>query len=345
MKEKIVLGLSDGVDSAVAALVLQAQGYEVLGVYLKNAGESELGSAQTNARETGIGFYALEIKDNLQKRVCEPFIDEYLCGRTPSPCPGCNRTVKLETLMRFADEHGVQKIATGHYVLKKDGLLYMGEAECDQSYMLCLLTKEQVSRLELPLGDKSKSEVRQMAAKAGLSCAFRPDSRENCFIREMDYASYIRRARPDQLRGEGEVIYKGSVFDTHEGIYAYTVGQRWKRDCEGRRLYVSRIDAERNTIELCLWEELFTNVVDIDRVSLLYGAPEEETFSARIRVRHTRWETPQCTLQLRGESACAHTASPLRAPAPGQIAALYVENRLIGGGTVASTAADHPMKR
>ena len=343
--KRIVLGLSDGVDSAVAAHLLKASGYDVLGVYLINAGERELDAARKNAEEAGITFESLDIRAELKEKVCIPFVDEYLAGRTPSPCPGCNRDVKLNALIRRADELGIEEVATGHYVIKRDGALYMGDPECDQSYMLCMLKRAQLDRLVLPLGGYAKREVRNIAKQLGLSCADKPDSRENCFIRDTDYASYIRIHCPSRLKGAGEALFHGEPFDVHEGIYAYTVGQRWKRDREGRRLYVSRIDPGKNRIELCLWEELFTREVDIGNVSWLTEPPRCGEIPARIRIRHTRWETPDCALTIEGSRVRVVTQTPLRAPAPGQIAALYSENRLIGGGVVESVAADHPMRK
>ena len=220
--DKIVLGLSDGVDSCVAAALLKKSGCEVLGVYLKTAGESETEAARQSAAEAGVDFEAVEIRDFLEEHVCRPFIDEYLRGRTPSPCPGCNRDVKLDLLMRIADRVGAEKIATGHYVRTDGERLYMGEAECDQSYMLARLRPDQVKRLLLPLGAYKKADVRSMAQVFGFSCARRPDSRENCFIRGMDYASYIEQNCPDALPGAGSVVFRGQCVGEHGGIYRFT---------------------------------------------------------------------------------------------------------------------------
>lgn len=336
--KRIVLGLSDGVDSAAAGLMLKQQGWDVLGVYLDLGGPEQLEAAKRSAREIGIGFEVLSIRDELEKHVCAPFVEEYLRGRTPSPCPGCNRDVKLPALLRAADRLGIEQIATGHYVRKENGMLYMGAEDCDQSYMFALLTPQIVRRLELPLGHLSKKLVRVFAQEHALSCADKPDSRENCFIRGMGYADYIRLRASDRLPGPGPVIFRGQTADTHEGIYRYTVGQRWGRDIGERRAYVADLEADTNTITLGLWEDLFTGRVRLSGLSFLDGSVPTGQFDAAIRVRHTRWETPECRVTpCMDGTALVETQTDLRAPCPGQTAALYQGRRLIGGGIVEKT--------
>ncbi len=332
--EKIVLGLSDGVDSCVSAYLLKQQGYDVLGVYMDIGTPEQRASARLNAKEAGIGFEAVSVETEMEKWVKRPFAEEYLRGRTPMPCTLCNREVKLPALFKEAESFGAGRIATGHYVRTDGENLYMGKPDCDQSYMMSRLTREQVKRLLLPLGDMSKSEVRELAVKLGFTYAARPDSRENCFIRDGSYVSYIEQRFAGMLPGRGDAVYEGRVIDTHEGIYRYTVGQRWKSDIGERRAYVKRIDAKANTIELCLWEDLFTKHVRLGNLSFISGNAPSAEFDGAIRVRHTRWETPACHVAVDGLTACVETESPLRAPAPGQSAALYKADMLLGGGTV-----------
>ena len=332
--QKVALGLSDGIDSAFSALVLKKLGYEVIGVHLIMSGDENLKCAEINAKEAGIPFEAVDIRDRLQKCVCEPFIDEYINGRTPSPCPGCNRDVKLPALYEAADRLGCDKIATGHYVLKKGTRLFMGNPSCDQSYMLARITPALNDRLLLPLGAYSKADVRKLALEAGLGAANRPDSRENCFIKGMNYTEYIELNRKGLLRGEGDLIYKGEIIGKHDGIYKYTVGQRWKDDIGDRRAYVTQIDAALNTITLALWEELFTTHTCVSNLNWIDGNIRKGKFDGAIRVRHTRWETPEAHFIINKDFAAVKTKSPLRAPAPGQTAAIYIGNELVGGGTV-----------
>lgn len=293
-RRRIVLGLSDGVDSAVAALLLREAGYDVTGVYLDLAGDGQRKSAERSARETGAEFLCVKIRERLEEKVCAPFIGEYLRGRTPSPCVGCNRNVKLPALLEIADRLGCREIATGHYVRKENGELYMGDASCDQSYMFSRLTGEQKERIVLPLGGMSKKETRRIAEEKGLSCARKPDSRENCFIQGMDYATYIERGRPGEVPPPGDVFFRGEAIGRHDGVHRYTVGQRWKDDIGERRAYVARIDRAGNRIDLALWEDLFTRKTFLSQLSFFDALLPQKPFRARIRVRHTRWETPEC---------------------------------------------------
>lgn len=331
MAEKVILGLSDGVDSAVAAKILKDEGYEVHALYLDIGGERERADARASAERLGIPLRILNIHDELEKFVCAPFAREYLRGRTPNPCIGCNPNVKFPALLHMAEEMNAFYIATGHYVRTDGEHLYMGNPDNDQSYMLARLKAEQVKRLLLPLGSFHKTQVRGMAAQLGLSVADKPDSRENCFIKGMTYAEWIER-RGDVPK-PGRVLFRGEVIGTHGGIHRYTVGQRWAEMIGERRAYVGSIDAQRDEIHLCLWEDLFTNEIDIVQPNWIGGAPGE-TFRAVVRARHTRWEMPACTVTITPSGAHIVCDSPLRAPAPGQTAALYDGDRLLGGGTI-----------
>ena len=331
MAKRVVLGLSDGVDSAVAARVLQKDGWEVHGVYLDIAGESERRDAMESAAFLGVELTVLDIRRELEEHVCAPFAHAYLEGRTPNPCTGCNPTVKLPALLRRAEQIGAEKIATGHYVISDGEDLYMGPPDNDQSYMLCRLTREQIRRLLLPLGAYDKKQVRAMAAEMGLRVAGKPDSRENCFIKGQTYAQWIESR--GVVPAPGPALYRGEEIGRHEGIHRYTVGQRWPETRDGRRLYVASIDAARNAVSLCLWEELFRRAFDVVDVNWIDGRPDGPVRAA-VRVRHTRWEQPACTVIPTDAGARIVADEPLRAPARGQTAALYQGRRLIGGATI-----------
>ncbi len=331
MYGKVVLGLSDGVDSAVAAALLRQEGYDVTGVYLDISDEKAREDAMRSACETGIRAVVMDVDGKMEEYVRAPFASEYALGRTPNPCIGCNPMVKFAVLTEYADEIGAEYIASGHYVRKENGHLYMGKSDCDQSYMLQRLRREQAARLILPLGRYDKTQVRAMAESFGITAASKPDSRENCFIRTGNYIEWLE-ARGN-MPGEGAVLYKGREIGRHGGIHRFTVGQRWPEILDGRRLYVGRLDPQRNTAELVLWEDLFRTEFDIRDISMLESGFGDK-FRAAVRVRHTRWETPECTVFRCGDTAHIVTDTPVRAPCPGQACALYSGKMLLGGGYI-----------
>ena len=328
---KIVVGFSGGVDSSVTARLLQKAGHEVYGLYLDNAGEAARWEAQVSAERMGIELTVKDVKAELEEKVCRPFTESYLRGETPNPCILCNPSVKFPSLLAEADRIGAECVATGHYARTEGDALYKGLPANDQSYMLCRLTREQVSRLILPLGSFEKKQVRAMAEDWGLDAAHKPDSMEICFIPDKNYIRWM--SERTELPGPGDFVFHGEVIGRHEGIHRWTVGQKRPRLYEGRKLYVSRIDAETNTVELALWEELFkTELLAVD-FNWLIDPPVGKLLPATVRVRHTKWEEPRCTVTPEGESVVSiRCEEPVRAPAPGQSAVLYSGDRLLGGG-------------
>ena len=326
---KVVVGFSGGVDSAVTTRLLQKAGHQVYGLYLDNAGESARREAELAAEHMGIELRVEDVKAELEETVCRPFAESYLRGETPNPCILCNPTVKFRHLIALADELGADKVATGHYARAENGALFKGRPSNDQSYMLCRLTRRQVSRLTLPLGDFEKTQVRAMAAEWGLDAARKPDSMEICFIPDKNYVRWL--SERTALPGPGDLVFHGKVIGQHQGIVRWTVGQRMPGLYEGRKLYVSRIDAVTNTVELALWEELFRTRIWARDFNWLIDAPVGP-LRAGVRVRHTKWEEPACTVSLEGELLRIDCDAPVRAPAPGQSAVLYDGQRLLGGG-------------
>lgn len=331
MNDKVVLGLSDGVDSAVAAILLRQTGYDVHGLYMDISDRTARETAERSASEAGIDVICVDVKERMERYVCGPFAECYRRGMTPNPCIGCNPNVKFRLLAEYADEIGADRIATGHYSICDGEHIYMGSSDVDQSYMLQRLSKETVKRLLLPMGTTDKAHIRTLAREYGLSVAGKPDSRENCFIKNMSYIDYLedRGITPPP----GDAVYNGEIIGRHEGIHRYTVGQRWNEMIGDRRAYISRIDPVANIIELVLWEDLFKREFDITDLSLIDDLPDGE-FRASVRVRHTRWETPACTVIKHGNSAHIVTDEAVRAPCPGQAAALYSDNMLLGGGYI-----------
>lgn len=328
---KIVLGFSGGVDSAVSAVLLKNAGHEVVGLYMDNTDEKSLADAVATAEFVGIPLEVVDVRAALDERVCRPFAECYLRGETPNPCIICNPTLKFKTLLECADRVGAELVATGHYAHAESGAIYKGRPSNDQSYMLCRLTREQAARVIFPLGKLEKSETRTLAEQFGLPVAHKPDSMEICFIPDKDYISWL--SRRNTLPGEGDFVLHGEVIGRHEGIYRYTVGQRRPGLVDGRKVYISRIDAMTNTIELALWEELFKTEVTARGFNWLIDTPTAP-IRASVRVRHTKWENPPCTAYVEGDSVRIECDEPVRAPAAGQSAVLYDGDRLLGGGFI-----------
>lgn len=328
---KVVLGFSGGVDSAVSAVLLKRAGYEVYGLYLDNAESEARQEAESAAARMGVPLRVADVKAELEEKVCRPFTDSYLRGETPNPCIICNPGVKFKNLLAYADQLGAEYVATGHYARAAGGALYKGMPSNDQSYMLCRLTREQVARMLLPLGQYEKTQVRALAEEFGLPAAHKPDSMEICFIPDKDYIGWL--SRRTQLPPPGNFLFHGRVVGQHEGIHRYTVGQRRPGLLNERKVYISRIDPAGNTIELALWEELFKTEVTARDFNWLIEPPAAP-IRASVRVRHTKWENPPCTVSVEGGLVKIRCDEPVRAPAAGQSAVLYDGDRLLGGGFI-----------
>ena len=332
---RVVLGLSGGVDSAVAARLLQRDGFEVLGLYLDVGGDAAQADAVATAEFLGVPLTVLDVRGELERCVCAPFANSYRRGETPNPCVMCNPSVKFRFLAGHADRTDAAYIATGHYARAEGGRLYKGMPSNDQSYMLCRLTRAQAQRLMLPLGGYEKTQVRAMAAEFGVPVANKPDSMEICFIPDKNYVGWLERR--GCAPGPGRITFHGAVIGEHEGVHRWTVGQRLPGLYHERRLYVAGIDAAANVLIAALWEELFKTEVRLRDVSWLIEPPLEPVRGS-VRVRHTKWENPDCTIFPDGGGAIVRCDSPVRAPAPGQAAALYQGDRLIGGGWISGSA-------
>ena len=331
--ETVILGLSGGVDSSVAAELLKRE-YRVLALYLENGAPGGQEAARAAAARAGIELAVEDVRGAMEESVCAPFAAAYLRGETPNPCVLCNPAVKMAALERFADAHGARYIATGHYVRRGADGLYMGRPANDQSYMLCRITPRQAERLLLPLGIYEKTEVRALAAELELPAAHKRDSMEICFIPGNDYAAWLD-ARGD-VSGPGEYWYGGRCVGRHRGISRCTIGQHRNLGIAlGRKVYVGRIEAETGRVYLVDEPELWKRRVIVRSLSWLVP-PEAEEFDAAVRTRHTRGAPTVCRVRRTadgGAELCC--AAAVRAPAPGQAAAIYGENgRLLGGGFV-----------
>lgn len=336
--EKIVLGLSGGVDSAVCARLLQNMGYEVHGLYLDIGTEAARNDAVMTAEFLGVSLKIQDISAELEEHVCRPFTGCYRRGETPNPCVLCNPAVKFRALCDYADSIGAEKIATGHYARVVDGQLCRAHSGNDQSYMLNRLKREQAARLILPLGEFEKSHVRELAEGFGIPVAHKPDSMEICFIPDKDYIGWLSRRDDWETPKSGEMLWNGVPVLAHEGIHRWTVGQRIpgvfgeKRDT---KLYVKAIDPESGNIEVCENTGLLSTQFVAHSFNWLIDAPTEP-LRGSVKVRHTKSDEPSCTATYDPDSGEVRFAldSPVRAPARGQSAVFYDGDRVLGGGFI-----------
>ncbi|MCI9666162.1 MAG: tRNA 2-thiouridine(34) synthase MnmA [Angelakisella sp.] len=356
MKKKVLVGMSGGVDSSVAAWLLQRQGYEVIGATMKlweeETGDSrccgldDVNDARMVCHALGIPHYVLNCKAPFRREVVEPFIAEYRQGRTPNPCILCNRHLKFDAFLRRALEIGCDYIATGHYarVMRelKTGrhLLCQGkDPKKDQSYVLYTVTQGVLSHLLLPCGEYTKEEIRRFAAESGLPVAKKPDSQDICFVPDGDYAAFIRRYTGEAQPEGWFVDREGNPLGKHRGIGCYTIGQRKGLGIAlGRPMFVQAIDPEKNTVTLVEDESLlYSRQVIAGDVNFL-SLPKEEFYQllpVRARVRYSQGLAEAQAVYLPDEERLRlWFREPQRAATPGQAVVLYQGNMVVCGGTI-----------
>lgn len=336
--KKVVLGLSGGVDSAVAAQRLLGQGYEVHGLYL-DIGLGGEQSARDNAAKLGIPLTVRSIQQELEEHVCAPFAADYLSGRTPIPCARCNRAVKFPALISFAREIGANWVATGHYARIGTGcdggpILLRGNSANDQSYMLSRLTRDMLSHVLFPLGDGPKDQTRKEAEEGQLPAADRPDSMEICFIPDDDYAAWLD-ARGGTPPPGNFVDANGNVLGTHKGFHHYTIGQRRGLGVSSTgRLFVTEIRPHTNEVVLSHGEGLHAFMVHTDSLNWLGEHPLSGPMEVEVRLRHSRRQDPATIIPLGGGRVDIHMKHPARAPTPGQLAVFYQGDQVLGSGWI-----------
>ena len=355
-KGKVVVGMSGGVDSSVAAWLLKEQGYDVIGVTMQiwqdeeNTVQEENGgccglSAVDDARRVaaaiGIPYYVMNFKDEFQKSVIEYFTKEYLAGRTPNPCIACNRYVKWEALLQRSLSIGADYIATGHYARIEHlpngryAIRRSATMEKDQTYALYNLTQEQLARTLMPVGEYSKDRIREMADEIGLLVAHKPDSQDICFVPDGDYASFIENTTDQVLQTGDFVTPEGKILGKHKGIIHYTVGQRKGLGLAlGYPAFVLEIRPETNEVVIGTYEESLTYTVRANELNFMSveQITEPVRVFAKIRYNHKgAW----CTVERTGEDEIVCTFDePIRAATPGQAVVLYDGEYVLGGGTI-----------
>ena len=356
MAKRVVVGMSGGVDSSVAALLLLEQGYEVIGVTMQIwqketeealeenggcCGLSAVEDARRVAAQLGIPYYVMNFRQEFETSVMDYFAREYCQGRTPNPCIACNRYVKWEALLQRSLKIGADYIATGHYAQIKqlpNGRYTLASAVTaakDQTYALYNLTQQQLAHTLMPVGLYHKEEIRDMAAKRGLRVAGKPDSQEICFVPDKDYVGFIKREYHIKEVPGNFVSGDGRILGEHKGILHYTIGQRKGLGIAfGKPMFVAEIRPESREIVLAEDKELYTKVVYANHLNFmsmerLYGTKE-----ANGKIRYNHQGAPCVVEQVEKDVIRCEFLEPQRAVTPGQALVLYDGDYVLGGGTI-----------
>ena len=356
-KGKVVVGMSGGVDSSVAAYLLKEQGYDVIGITMQIwqeenwqdisdnggcCGLSAVDDARRVANSIGIPHYVLNFRRDFENSVIKYFVNEYKNGRTPNPCIACNRYVKWEALLSRAKQIGADYIATGHYAriaeYPKTGRLSICSsvtAAKDQTYALYNLTQEQLKRTLMPVGKYTKDEVRAIAEKINLRIANKPDSQDICFVPDGDYAAYIEEEAGVKVPEGNFVLTDGTVLGRHKGITHYTVGQRKGLGLAlGYPAFVLEIRPETNEVVIGTKEESMTTQLRARNLNFMAVEDLTEPLHVFTKIRYNH-KGAWCTIEKTGEDEVLCTFDePQRAVTPGQAVVFYDGEYVLGGGTI-----------
>lgn len=358
-KKKVVVGMSGGVDSSVAAFLLKKQGYEVIGVTMQMWQEEKQADTESRnaacgltaaedaarvAQKLDIPYYVLDFRQVFQKHVVDYFAEEYLRGRTPNPCNACNRFVKWAALLEQSAQFGAEYIATGHYARidrlpnKRLAIRSCVTAAKDQTYALYNLTQEQLSKTLLPVGNYEKQQIRQIALEQALPVAQKKDSQDICFIPDGDYGAFLERQAPERIPGKGCFVTRdGVVLGEHQGIIHYTIGQRKGLGLAmGHPVFVTEIRADANEVVIGENEELFKTQLLCDRINFMgiEDIKAGDPLRCRAKVRYAHRGT-DCLVERVDENRLRVTFDePVRAITPGQAVVFYDGEYVLGGGSI-----------
>lgn len=355
-RKKVVVGMSGGVDSSVAAYLLKKQGYEVIGVtmqvwqddegYTEREGGccslSAVDDARMVAESLNIPFYVMNFKDFFKDKVIDYFIDEYLEGRTPNPCIACNKFVKFEELLRRAKSLGADYVATGHYarIYEENGRWNLEKAvddHKDQTYALYTFTQEQLSRTLMPCGDYTKSEIREIAEEIGLITAQKKDSQDICFVSDGNHGNYVYSMVPQKKNPGNFVTISGKVVGKHKGIAYYTIGQRKGLGLAlGKPVFVVSINKDKNEVVVGTEEDLRSDTLTVKDVNLITVENLTEPLHVTGKIRYGA-KPAECTIYPMEDGRIkAVFKDKQRAITLGQSCVFYDGLKVVGGGIIDS---------
>ncbi len=346
--KRVVIGMSGGVDSSVAAAILKQEGYEVIGVTLRLWDQENDDKVSEDAKKVcdqlGIEHHTLDFRDEFQDKVINKFVEEYFNGRTPNPCIECNKYLKFEYLLEKAIEMDCDYIAIGHYAISEYDeklnryLLKKSDADKkDQSYVLYNLTQDKLAKVIFPLGKfNNKDEIREVANKFGLETASKKDSQDICFIPDGNYKEFLKKYDKDNKIREGNIIdLNGSVLGKHSGIINYTIGQRKGLGLAmPNSVFVVKIDKENNTVVVGNEEDLYTNTLLADNLNWIMFEKLEESMKVKAKTRYSS-KLEDATIKMKDENTVEVLFdNPQRAITSGQAVVFYKDDYIVGGGTI-----------
>ncbi len=347
-KKRVVCGMSGGVDSAVAAHLLQQQGYDVIGVFMKNwqddgngcSAAQDYEDVQKVCAEIKIAYHTVNFEQEYLDRVFSYFLKEYRRGRTPNPDILCNSQIKFAAFLEYSRTIGAKHLATGHYAKTRGGRLFKAsDAQKDQTYFLCMLKKAQLIDTLFPVGGMQKSEVRRLAGQLGLAVADKKDSTGICFIGERKFREFLSGFLPAQ---PGDIkTADGVVVGRHQGVMFYTLGQRRGLGIGGRKGFADErwfvIDKDVSTNTLIVGQgdtkALYSRALVSTDISFISGVPPAKEFECKAKFRY-RQADQQVHVKMQGNDALIEFETRQRAVTPGQYASLYIDDECIGGGVI-----------
>ncbi len=360
-RTRVVVAMSGGVDSSVAAALMLERGYDVVGVTMKTYDFDDVGGADVSetsccglgavhdarmvAAHLGVPHFVVDFRSAFDEHVIQPFVKEYLNGRTPNPCVLCNKEIKWGALLRKAEALGASLLVTGHYArLRKDAgteRMIISRAsyhEKDQSYALWAVPQDALSRTLFPLGDLTKPEVREIGRRWNLRTADKQDSADICFVEDNDYGRFLRERVPDidSIAGEGTIVWNGKVVGRHHGYPYYTIGQRRGLGAHGQKVYVTGLDTTTNTVMIGTDKDLWKSGLTATDVVWNGASNRPDGLRVQAKVRYSD-DLVGSTLTWDDEATIRVIFdSPKRAITPGQSVVLYEGDDVVGGGVISS---------